>query len=88
MAEVAAQRQFAEAQQRSGRRVAIGETLAEFAAAIAVEMSEGETIEAFADRLNLALSEKRRRLEDRIQSRRAARDAIAVIEAGLSRLIR
>lgn len=86
LAEVAAQRQFAEAQQRSGRRVAIGETLAEFAAAIAVEMSEGETIEAFADRLNLALNEKRRRLEDRIQSRRAARDAIAVIEAGLAQI--
>lgn len=83
LAEIAARRQFVEAQQRSGRRLAIGETLAELAAAIAVDMSDGETIEAFGDRLDLALSEERRRLDDRVRSRRAAHDAVAAIEAAL-----
>jgi exonuclease SbcC len=86
LAEIAARRQFSEAQQRSGRRLAIGETLAQLAAAIGIEMTDDETIEAFADRLDLALSEERRRLDVRIRSRAAAQYDITAIDAALAQM--
>lgn len=86
LAEIAARRLFSEAQQRSSRRLAIGETLAQLATALNVEMSGGETIETFADRLDMALSEEHRRLDVRIRSRRAAQDAIAGIDAALAQM--
>lgn len=85
-AEIAARRHLTEAQQRSSRRLAVAEILADLAATIDIEMTEAETIEAFADRLDLALSEKLRKLEDRIQSWRAAHDSVAAIKAALEQI--
>ncbi|WP_136616950.1 MULTISPECIES: AAA family ATPase [Mesorhizobium] len=86
-ADVAARQRLTKTQQSSGRRLAIRGNLNELANSISqILPGEGETIEAFADRIELALTKERDRLTVRIRNRAAALEAITAIRTAKSQM--
>jgi exonuclease SbcC len=86
LAEIASQRDLSAVQQRSSRRLAIGETLADLAKVVVLQRSTEEPIEAFAARIEATFNMERTRLDTRVRSRVAAKELAVSISTALSQI--